>query len=355
MAVYYCIFIFLTALSFIDLKKIERIHRTALIFIVGCILILLAGLRCDNADWDSYSQIFINITKGNFFASSDIGFNLFLWLISLVTKQPVIMFIIIASVSVSLNIKSYNKYTKYIFVCILVYFVHNYALKEMIQIRVGMASAICLYSMRYIYEKKYKQFLFIWTFAITIHFTALIFCLVYFAVRAEFSKKILLKVLVFSVIVGSIYPLGSVLKNLLGINDRLDAYIAYGDSGYAQSLGIWTNMNAIKCLMIFFALYHYYDAISKTQPYFKTLFYSYSVGICWLICFNDFAIIGARMSNILLSVEPILLTSPLYIIKNNSKYIYIVGLVILAYVMFNLNVDPNKIIPYNFYLSRYTL
>lgn len=355
MAVYYCIFIVLACLSFLNLNKIERIHRTALIIAIGLLLSLLAGLRCDNADWDSYFQMFTEITEGYFFASSDIGFNLFLWIISLVTYHPIFMFIIVASLSVSLNLNSYNKYTKYIFICILIYFVHNYALKEMIQIRVGMASAICLYSVRYLYEKKYKQFLFIWAIAVSIHFTAFIFCLTYFVVRADFGKKILFKILIFSIIVGSIYPLGALLKNVLGINERLDAYIAYGDSGYAQSLGIWTNANAMKCLMIFFVLYHYYDAISKKQQYFKTLFYSYSVGIYWLICFNDFAIIGARMSNILLSVEPILLTSPLYVIKDNSKWIYVVGLVILAYLMFNLNIDPNKIIPYNFYFSRYTL
>lgn len=355
MGIYYCVFGILTILSFLDLKMIEKKQRVFLITIIGFILVLLAGFRCDNADWDSYSQIFIDITNGDFFASSDVGFNLLLWIISIITNQPLIMFIIIALISVTLNITSYDKYTKYIFICTLIYFVHNYALKEMIQIRVGMASALCLYSIRYLYEKKYKKFLLIWTIAITIHFTALVFCLAYFAARFDFNKSILFRFFIFSLIIGTIYPFGQIIKTMIGINERLDAYVSYGDSGYAQAIGIWSNINTIKCIIIFCTFYYYYDRLSRAQSYFKTLFYSYSFGLCWLICFNDFAIIGARMSNILLSVEPILLTSPLYIIKNNSKWIYVTGLVILAYVMFNLNIDPNKIIPYNFYFLKYSL
>ena len=55
------------------------------------------------------------------------------------------------------------------------------------------------------------------------------------------------------------------------------------------------------------------------------------------------------MSNVLLSVEPILLTYPFGIFKQGSKWIYLVSLIALAIIMFNMNIAPSKVTPYHFY------
>lgn len=46
-------------------------------------------------------------------------------------------------------------------------------------------------------------------------------------------------------------PLGQLVKLFAGgIDERLSAYIAYGDSGYAAELGILTNINVLKSLAV---------------------------------------------------------------------------------------------------------
>lgn len=355
MGAYYIIFSALASLSLCNLCRFDSKIKRILLILLCIVLSLFAGLRCDNADWDSYSDIFLSISNGNFFACADVGFDLFLWILSVLTNSPLVMFLGVALISVFFNVTSFNTYSRYVFLCALVYFVHNYALKEMIQIRVGMASALCLYSVRYLEENKFNKFRNIWIIAVTIHFTALVFGIVYFSAKKNIDKKLMLNYLMLSLIIGSFFPLGQILKSILGINERLDAYIAYGNVGYGQSLGIWNNLNTLKGIIVFCFLYHYYNLISIRQSYFKILFYSYTVGLCWLICFNDFAIIGARISSILLCVEPVLLTYPLYIMREKSKWLYVLGIVILAFVMLQFNMEPNKITPYNFYFSNYEL
>lgn len=314
-------------------------------------LSIFAGWRCNNADWINYVGIFENVIKyGLSEGSADIGFNILVKALSLISTSNVFIFTVISFVAVSLNIISFGRYTPFLFTAILLYFVHGFVLKEMIQIRVGLASAICTYSIYYLCKNNLKVFFALWLIALSIHFSSVIFILAYFGSKF-LNKKTLLYCVLISLLIGSVYPLGSVVKSATGLDERLDSYIAYGDEVYAQSLGIWSNLNTVKCLIVFCGLYYYFDRLAKDNKYFETLFKCYVIGLCWLICFNDFAIIGARMSNILLACEPILLTIPYSLLKRSSRWAYSLVIIILAILIFRANIAPNKVIPYSFYFS----
>lgn len=314
-------------------------------------MIFLAGLRRDNADWPTYKDMFVSIMDNKDDGSADLGFNFLCKIISFFFSEIFIYFLLIALISVSLNAISFYRYTPYIFTALLLYFCHNFCLKEMIQIRAGLASAICLFSLYYLHNKRPKVFFTLFVVAVSVHLTSAIFLVAYISWRYLTKKKLLYCILV-SLFIGSFFPVGSLLKNALGIDDRLDEYIAYGDDGYGESLGVWTNINTLKCLIIFCFLYANYDRLYKSNKYFDILFKCYVPGLCWLICFNDFSIIGARVSNILLSSEPILLTYPYYLFKKSSRIIYSLGLVVFSLIILILNMGPSKITPYLFYFSR---
>jgi hypothetical protein len=157
-----------------------------------------------------------------------------------------------------------------------------------------------------------------------------------------------------ALIIGTVYPFGQILKDYVGINNRLDDYIAYGSGAYASSLGVWTNLNVLKSLGIVYFLHRNYDKLEKNNRMFVTLYTSYCIGLIWLIIFNDFAIIGARMSNILFSVEPILLTIPIGLYKSSKRAMYKCAVVLLAVLLFNINLST-KVSPYRFYYSNYQM
>lgn len=347
---YYCMFMLIALLSCTDIFRIRYKQRIIFYFVLWCILSLFAGLRMNNPDWESYCIIFEEIASGEGPGSSDIGFNILCWFISCFTNNPIAMFLCVASISVALNLDSFKKYSPYFILCVLYYFVHIYVLKEMIQIRAGLASAICIYGIRYLAFDRYKQFLIVLCIACSIHFSAIIWILVFFSLKWHFNIKMLKILLGLSLIIGLLCPLGQFIKLFLnGIDERLSAYIAYGDSGYAAELGVFTNLTTVKSILLLIFVFLFEDALSLINIYFKPIIFSYIIGLCWLLIFNDFAIVGARMSNYLLSVEPILISYLFMLFSVKSRWIVFLFLIFITYTMLTLNMAPDKIIPYQFY------
>lgn len=147
-------------------------------------------------------------------------------------------------------------------------------------------------------------------------------------------------------------PLGQLVKLFAGgIDERLSAYIAYGDSGYAAELGILTNINVLKSLAVATVLLFFSNRLKQMSKYFIFMLYAYIIGVCWMMLFNDFAIIGARISNILLCVEPVLISYLVVLLSKKSRPVFVAILVLLTLTMLTLNIGPDKITPYQFYFA----
>lgn len=352
MVPYYIIFSLLSCCSLSESLCIKRKQRLYLLFVIWLLLTLFAGLRYNNADWGSYYDFYKEIVNGTGEGSADIGFNLICRFLSIFSSNPILMFIVVAGISVALNLNSFKKYSPFFLICVLYYFVHLYVLKEMIQIRGGLASAICLYSVRFLIKKKYKYFWLLWGIALSVHFSVIIWALVGVVYRYRPSKRTLQLVLFTCFIIGIAFPLGQFVKLLAtGIDKRLGMYIAFGDSGYAATLGILTNINAIKSLIVAALLLHVHNRIENISSYFTPLLYAYVTGVCWLMLFNDFAIIGGRMSGILLCVEPVLVSFLIVLLSQRTRWAFVVLLIAITYTMLSLNMAPDKISSYQFYFS----
>ena len=347
---YYAIFTFLAFLSLAESQSVKRKQRSLLLSGVWLLLTLFAGLRYNNADWNSYFDFYKNIANGSGEGSADIGFNLICLFLSIFSNSPILMFVVVAGTSVALNLNSFKKYSPFFLICVLYYFVHLYVLKEMIQIRGGLASAICLYSIRFLFNRKYKSFWLFWLLALSIHFSVIVWALVGLVYKYQPSLKTLKWTLFICFAVGLICPLGQFIKLLaVGVDARLGAYIAYGDSEYAAALGIFTKINAIKSLIVGIILLYFHDKMKNISPYFSPLLYAYILGVCWLMLFNDFAIIGGRMSGVLLCVEPVLVSYLTILLSKRTKWFFVSILIVVTYTMLSLNVSPDKISPYQFY------
>lgn len=351
---YYIILGILILFSLLDIIHLSPKIRIAFICPVFLGLVCFAAFRMNNPDWGAYCDIYQDASKGEFMETGDAGFGLLAFLLSRVSRFPVLMFLAVSFLSVWLNIKFLSKCTPYMFTCLLLYFVHNYVLKDMIQIRAGLASAICLYSLTFLPSENYRKAVLIWLLAVTVHISSVVFGLTFIVNRFNFQSRVLLSGVVICLFIGSVYPFGQVIKSVVGIGDyegRIADYVAYGNGGYAAELGIWSNINTIKCLIVFGGLLLFWDKLCRYSPYFKPVFYAYFTGLCWVLCFNDFSIVGARISNILTSGEPVLLTMPFCLLARNTRPFYLLALVLLAISMFQFNISPDKVVPYQFYFS----
>ncbi|WP_455962980.1 EpsG family protein [Bacteroides bouchesdurhonensis] len=352
---YYFIFVILAFFSFTDVLVVKRSQRLWILLGIWFLLTSFAGLRYNDPDWMGYATFYEQIATGNGEGSADVGFNLLCYFLSLFTSHPLILFVVVASLSVGLNLNSFLKYSPFFLICTLFYFVHLFVLKEMIQIRAGLASAICLLSIRYLIENQYKKFILIWLLAISVHLTAVIFFLVFIMHCLKPSRKMLIYLLVICILIGVFYPFGQIIKSVVGLNGiemgRLNDYIAYGDEKYGGKLGVFSNINTIKYLLISVILLFYNSKLSVLNKYYYILLCSYITGTCWLLLFNDFSIVGARLSNILTSVEPILISYLCFLFVPNSRWFCCLCIIVLAFVILQFNMGPDRVEPYQFYFS----
>lgn len=334
--------------AFSDLINVRKEQRFLMLLITSVILIIFAGLRYGDHDYLPYQLIFEESQSWNFEAGNDVGYSLLNSVLSLIWNDPLIVFITVATISVSLNIKSYGDYGKYVFIAILFYFVHNYALKEMIQIRAGLACAIGLYNVRNLTKGRYGKFWLLQFVAMTIHLGSVMFLIAWALKQFNFSRKTWIYIFVTCFVIGMIYPFGAIIKSLPSIEilARVQTYSQWGE--YAESIGILTNMATIKQLFISILILVFYDSFNAKIKYFDSLAFMYFASTCWLMVWNDFAIVGARLATFLSIGEPIIMSSIIILVTPNSRKIVLILFILMALLFLLTNMN-GKILPYIFY------
>lgn len=133
------------------------------------ILVLVAGFREGTADYVSYVNLFtwapnlIDVIINNdwaffIFTREEIGYLLINSLVKIFTNESSILFLVIAIISISLYYKNIRKYSVYPLISLMLYFSLVYCVKELAQIRQGVAIAIFVYSWKYIIQNNFKKY-----------------------------------------------------------------------------------------------------------------------------------------------------------------------------------------------------
>ena len=336
MLIFYIIFCFIAFLCLLTWKRRFDFPTQHLFYaIISIILIFFAGLRSNVPDYDEYVKMFANPWE----LSADKGFALIITVAINIISSPVFVFVIVSFLSVLINFNSFKRYSADFWVAVLFYFVHSFILKEYIIIRVGLASAICLYSVRYMVTgQKWRYYLCVFT-ALTMHLSSIVF-IPSMILYNYFSKRSYAYLGMFfglCLLIGVVYPFGQIIKSiayLFGVDSRLMIYANWEE--LSGSMGIFTNMATLKQMMLVAFMYYFRKPL-ESFPYFKPLFILYVLSTCWLFVFNDFSIIGGRMATFLSVGEPILMSMLLYLFTQNSRLLVKVAMVVVALLIFVLN------------------
>lgn len=348
MTPFFVIFLLLALFSLADIVHIRKEQRLVLLLLGGLVLIGFAGLRYGDHDYIPYQMIFNDAQGFNLQANDDVGFSFLNALLGLIWNDPLIVFLTVALLSVSINLKCFEDYGRYALVALLFYFVHNYVLKEMIQIRAGLACAIGLWNVRNMQKGRYTKFLLFQLLAMSLHLGSIMFLIAWLVKQLKITRKGWIYILIGCFCIGMVYPFGAILKALPGVDflARVQTYSEWGE--YAESLGILTNMATLKQLFMSVVLLYFYNQIKPEIKFFDILMAMYFASTCWLMVWNDFAIVGARMATFLSIGEPILMSGLLYTVTPRSRPALMVGLVAVALVFLLINMQ-GKILPYQFY------
>src|SRR5215217_1416541 len=170
--------------SFLDIIECPLSLRISILIILGVVLALVAGLRYGDRDYFSYLDIYESTTRlfTDFDATEIHGEPGYL-LLNRVCKTLSLgltgVFLIMSFSSVALCLNFFRKNTPYFLLALLIYFSHVFMLRDMMQVRAGLAASISLYALQYIGKRKFLPFILIILLAASMHTGVLILILAY--------------------------------------------------------------------------------------------------------------------------------------------------------------------------------
>ncbi len=320
-----------------------RTGRKEFIFALGtlyAILILFAAFRDGSMmpDYKVYSDKYSWEISG---AGSDLepSFKIICLFANILSPgNPYIMFLMYAILGVTLKFYSFKKLAPFFFFSIVIYISNFYILHELIQIRVGVATAILMIALVPLYERKYMKFFLLVIIATFFHYSSLAALVLWFFNPHTFSKGkwILL------IIGGYVLYLGSgvILESLVGLLSGmplLGKLVAYMDITRRNELalnpfGIYALTRLIICLFFISK----YRVIAMYNKYYPFLLKVYVFGFFIYVAFASFPDIGYRISMLFMVTEIFLI--PLAIFVTKKRLIGKLGVIAFGLLTILLNI-----------------
>ncbi|RZL69173.1 MAG: EpsG family protein [Pedobacter sp.] len=345
------VFALLVFISFMDVARVSNVTKFIVFVAIGALLVFLASFRFGDRDYLNYLDIYNGVNA--LFESRTVetvhgepGYLLLNRICKTLGIGSIGVFFIMALSSVTLSLAYFRKHTDFFLIALLIYFSHVFLLRDMLQIRSGLAASISLYSLCYIQQRKLLPFLLIILLASMFHAGAAILFLVYFLfpyLRDNTKRQYFL--------VGLGFLLGIVLS--ASLLEYVFIEVIYvpgvslytGDEEYFKSLGL-LNPVLLKSASLVILLIYFKDKIQRNVVLFEVFLVSLITSVFWLATFNNFSIFGARLATYLSNVEHLLIPSLFY--TNIRKiYLWIIIVCYCAY-MFSAKFEAFKDLSFYF-------
>ena len=340
------IFIVLSVLVIASILAIICDHislrKSKLLYVfLGLFLILIAGLRDGEnmPDYSMYNDLYNQIVNENYSYLIEITFIVIVRLSNqLIEGNSIFFFVIYAILGVSLKLFTIKKLSNFCFYSLVIYISNYYILHEMIQIRVGIASAFILLSIVPLYNRDFKSFIALIGCAFLFHYSSFIFILLWFLKPDKFNKKLYFSLIPIAYIVSfkGIDTL-SYIGNVLPIDFVLLKLDTYTNKTRADNYTI--NVFGIFILTRIAILFYFSSFANKIKQYNKYFFIElkiYAIGVFIYIAFSIYPEIAVRISYTLMASEIIIIPTLIYTIR--GYYFPRVILVSYALLAFVLNV-----------------
>lgn len=358
MTPYFVIFGLLAVFSLLDILDGGKELKLRVFFFFFCVFFLFAAFRSGDQDYQNYVMAFKEVVYVNVLDADTMegmglyymepGFRILNKLLSYVTSNPFWVIATAAFIALALNFKCYLKYSPYILMTLLLYFCHTFLLREMIQIRSGIACAVCLSAIPFVEKKQWGAFLLAVALAGTFHTISWAFLIVYPFYWLRLNRKVLTGLLGVCLVVAFVCPFGKMLSLLppFPLFDKIMIYMHSAD--YNQTLGVFTNPVTLKLLAVVGVGLYFYEQLCSCSKHFRILFNMLFIGTCWMLVFNDFSIVAARVATLFTTSEVIIVPMFFWLLRDNffHKLVYWCVLCCYAFATLFLNLYVGNVLPY---------
>lgn len=305
-------------------------------------------------DWFEYFKIvsFGSLDKLNF----EIGFLIFSYGLAKVGADYTLMFFIIAFVSWFFIFKGLTAKILPLFLFLL--FADEYFFWSMNVIRQFLCLGIFLYSIRFIIQRKPKEYFFLVTLAILFHTSAAILILFYFLPWEKLYKpKYWFIVFLISIFLANT-PIIMIFveKALFTIGEIIplfSIYIRYFESGKFGAQELNVGLGYLFRLFIAFFIFFYSNKVTEKYPNTKIFFVLFFIGSIIYNLFYMVQLIG-RINHYFIFMRSVCLSLVLYYLWTEKKR-QSISMVVMAlyFIIFLVTIynSSNDCSPYQFRLE----
>ncbi|MBE5252412.1 EpsG family protein [Mixta mediterraneensis] len=358
MAPYWYLSGFLLLISLVEilLKKDERTTHilTYLLCIATLTLIIFGGIRgpgtgMDDYQYRSFFDDFIQRIQVNGFFNTVAFFRYeplifaIAWITSLISHNSSAFLLVFSLLAVATNATFFKKMSPYPIMALALYSAHIYINKDMNQIRFGLSSALFLGVLWTIYVKRYWLAFGFFILSFLSHNTAVMVVTIIPFLFIRESRWWPVIIIIVSIPLSKIGGMGFVnliAGHLGSLGERAASY-NHDNSVAAETGSVFSISNLKNVALVFIFVYYMLGNQLKRDNYdvFRLnylLILTFAIGGGIRIFFYNYSS-GARLSNYLLQVEPIILTSLIYQSKRVLKPAFFVMFVffLVYYLYYN--------------------
>lgn len=328
--IYHLINLILSAFSVVESLhiKIHKLQQACYVFLL-IFLAVFAGTRMMGFDYDTYKEIFSYASSGNLKeAQIEIGWALICYLFSGPGFNAFLLFI--ASCSIILYGTFFRKYSPYIFLSLLIYYSSYFIVKEMGQMRQGLAIGLTTLAFTVSMEKKVWWFIALCILAFCIHYSAIVILPVYYLCNHYWKNNTIIVFTAFALCF-TFVDLGVVITKVIsllpvsGAQEKV-ANILVSDAS-AKKLGI--NSSVLLRLIIMGLALGYRKPLKERFAFFEPFVMLYFYGLMLYLIFNSVSEFAQRTSAYFRILEAIILPCILSLVARRTERVIIVCLLVL--------------------------
>lgn len=230
-----------------------------------------------------------------------------------------VLFGVVGAIALAIKFKAIESISPFVYGSLLVYLTNYFILHDMIQIRAGIVSGLFLFGVKFIAEQRLKPFLILTSIAICFHYSALILAPLWFVPQLKFNRVAWAAVIPFSYALALSGNTFGRLVSLIPVAQVQDLWAMYK---YSAIDGVSEDVNIFNLVIIAKAVIAIYfvATLSEIECYFvhiRVWLSIFIVGIASFIIFSDVPVIAFRLSEMLTTVEIVLIPLLVYTFTNS--------------------------------------
>ena len=312
-------FIILSVFALMDTGEKKSAHTEYIYWGAVFVMFLLAALRPIGVDNDSsaYQNLFINGAQRE--NEVELSFEMIGNWVYNVWKEPRMLFVIYAFLSIVIKAFPIRKITKEVCVLsLLVWVCHFYLIQELTQIRAAVAGAFFLVGVVFLLSGRRWIYVLSVLCASVFHYSA--FVLLFFTFLSTKELSVTWKrILFFLPLVGYMFYLihfdPFVSLPIPYLQDKVDLYETMRDSGMAgDEINVFSSLYLMKLVVFYFILWKYKFIVTRRHDVSLTM----KIFAVSFFCYPFFAflpVLSFRLSEMLGIIEILMIPTLVYAFK----------------------------------------